>query len=108
MPLAATASRAGNALVCDDVSRLNIANLQARPATEGDAVVRLVNVTGALVQGCLAHEVTGTFVEVAGTGTKSISIVGNDLRHAQHAVTLIDVPAQEVVRLANAERPSAA
>ena len=88
IPQPSTPGRPGIALLCDDVSALHISGLRARPSTEEDALVRLVNVRDALVRGCLAPAGTRTFLEVVGSDTHDFSLTGSDLRNAEDPVVL--------------------
>lgn len=95
--------RPGNALVCDDVSLLQISGFQAKPSTAADAVIRLNNVRQGTVQGCIALPSTRSFAEIAGPATTKLLFTGNNLTSAQHPFQLVNVEAAEVMRTGNLE-----
>jgi hypothetical protein len=78
----------GYAMVCDDVSDLDIEGLRARPSTTGDPLIRFVNVHGAIVRACMPPEHTGIFLEAVGSHTSGIRLIGNDLSRAKTALVL--------------------
>ncbi len=97
-PVSSKPGHAGFAILCDDVQDLAVAGLSARPAAEGDAVVRLVNVRGAALTGCVAEEQTKTFLEVAGKDSRNIALNGNVLHRAEKAVALGEEVTPDAVR----------
>lgn len=99
IPQPSAAGRPGNALLCDDVVRLRIDGLCARPSTEDDAVLRLVNVRDALVRGCLSEEGTKVFAHVLGERTARILLSGNLLDSTGTRVMLADETPQEAVTI---------
>ena len=74
------------ALVCDDVRGLDIVGLKADTPSGYEPVARLVDTRDALVRGCRAEEGTGTFLEVCGVTSESITLSGNDLDRADTTV----------------------
>ena len=72
------------ALICEDVSGLNICNLQAGAAKDGAEAIRLDNVRSALIRGCIAPENAATFLLLTGK-CDGISVIGNDLSRASQA-----------------------
>jgi len=78
----------GHAVVCDDVTGLDIEGLRAKPVGDGAALVRFVNVRDAIVRGCKAPERTNVFLETAGPDTGNVSLTGNDLTRARTAFVL--------------------
>lgn len=97
VPQPSAPGRPGIALLCDEVTALRIDGLRARPSTMDDAVLRLVNVRDALVQGCMAARDTRTFAEVCGAATARVRFDGNHLVSAQKAVAVIDASQSEVL-----------
>ena len=88
----------GHALLCDDVTGLNLDGLRATACATGAALLRFVNVRDALVRGCFAPAGTEAFVEALGGETCGISLLANDLRRAKRAVALgKDAPHKAVV-----------
>jgi hypothetical protein len=88
VPTPSATGNAGPALVCDDVSDLSIDGISAR-ADKEQPLVRFANVHEALVKGCNAPEATSVFLEVSGEHSKSIALMGNDLRSAKTAVSSV-------------------
>lgn len=97
-PMLSKPGTAGFAMLCDDVKNLAIAGLRARPASEGDPVLRFVNVQHALLSGCVAAEHTKTFLEIVGRDTRDIVLVGNALHRAEKAIALGEGASADVVR----------
>jgi hypothetical protein len=95
-------SRPGLALLCDDVAGLTIAGFRGRASADEPSLLRFVNVRGALVTGCTAPEGTKRFLELAGSGTSRMSVLGNDLRGATEAVALLGANPKEIICLGNA------
>ncbi len=85
------------AVVCDDVSRLDIDGLHASPAKDATAAVHFVNVRRALLRGCVAEEGTKVYLEIAGNNTQHVRLLASDLAAAEKALSLgEEVPAAEV------------
>jgi hypothetical protein len=83
-----TSSHWESALVVNNVQKLVLDGLSARQAandTQAPAVV-LNGVDGAVVRNCEAQEGTGTFLQIAGVGTRDVVLWGNDLRQAAKPV----------------------
>jgi hypothetical protein len=74
-----------SALYFEDVEGLELADFTGRQAWVGRDVpaVVLEKVTGARIVNCQAAEGTTTFLEVNRTESKSIALLGNDLRKAK-------------------------
>jgi len=98
IPQPSALGRPGIALLCDEVTALRVDGLRARPSTEDDAVLRLVNVHDALVQGCMAAEGTRTFAEIAGGQTSRIRFTSNHLDAARKALSVTEANPSEVVQ----------
>ena len=78
----------GHALVCDDVTHLDVEGLRAAASDDGLAVMRLEDVRDAIVRGCVAPEHCAVFVEMVGGKTGGIALLGNDFSRAREAVAL--------------------
>jgi hypothetical protein len=90
VPRPSEPGRPGYALVCDDVSDLDIEALRARPSTVGDPLMRFVNVRDAILRACMPPDRTTVFLEAVGPHTSGIRLVGNDLSRAEKALALGD------------------
>ncbi|MBN1346074.1 MAG: glycoside hydrolase family 28 protein [Phycisphaerae bacterium] len=106
VPTPSKPGRTGPALVCDDVSDLRIDGLRCRSSEEGDPLLRLVNVTDALVRGCVAPKDTKVFLEVRGPQTRDIALVGNVLTRAGKSLLLGSLVPPGSVSLAGYVDPS--
>ena len=85
------------ALVCDDVEGLEIAGSALAGAPDAEPSVRLKQVKDAFVHGCRAPARVRTWMEVSGTRSERISVMGNDLGNANQAVDMAgDVPKDAV------------
>jgi len=105
VPTPSEPGRPGHALVCDDISALNIEGLCCQFSAEGDPVMRFVNVRDAVVRGCTAPEGTKVFLEVAGADTSGISLIGNALSRAERALAKGErVSPNAVTTVANVDR----
>jgi polygalacturonase len=74
------------ALVCDGVTGLHLAGSSFDTTAAADSAIRLVDSSEALIQGCRASGPAGTWLRVEGPASRRISIIGNDLANARHAV----------------------
>ena len=101
IPEPSAPGRPGLALMCEEVKASRVSGLRARPSTGDDAVMRLVNVRDALVQGCMASEGTGTFAEVVGKETARVRFIGNDLSRSAQPFSLIECSPDALVEVAN-------
>lgn len=72
------------AMVCDDITGLDLFNIGAMAGNE--PVIRLRDVQNSMIQSCRAPRGTATFLSVEGTGSSNISLVGNDLSEAKEVV----------------------
>jgi hypothetical protein len=77
-----------SALVVNNVKGLVVDGLSARQAANGTqaAAVVLNQVDGAVIRNSEAQPGTGTFLQVAGAGTRDVVLWGNDLRQAARPV----------------------
>ncbi len=75
----------GSALFLKDIKDLVLEGFKGRQAKLGfeAPVVRLEQVEGAVIRGCVAPEGTTTFLQISGNKTKSIVLIGNDFHHAK-------------------------
>ena len=75
----------GSALHFEDIDGLELADFAGRQAWLGRDVPAVVldKVTGARLINCRAAEGTTTFLEVRGSESRSVALVGNDLRQAK-------------------------
>ncbi len=91
-----------SAIECADVRNLFVQGVTCSPyhADEETPAIRLANVRDALIMGCSAGERTMTFVGVEGD-SRDIRLMGNDLTHADRAVTVADDLPSGVVQVLN-------
>ena len=95
----------GHALVCDDVSDLDIESLRAQAPADGPSLMRFIGVRDAFVRACRAPKGTKVFLEAAGAETSGISLIGNDLRQAEKALVRSNgVNAAAVTMAANLDK----
>jgi polygalacturonase len=78
------------AVVCDDVHDLDISGLRATAPAEGQSVIALHESSDVFVRGSKAPKDTQTFVQVSGTSSTGIVLLGNDLSYAVQPVVLKD------------------
>src|SRR5262249_34052951 len=74
------------ALVCNDVTDLNLSRLGAASQLDGEPLVRLDQVRGAWLQSCRATTGAQTFLQVNGNQSAGITLIGNDLSNVRRAV----------------------
>jgi hypothetical protein len=72
------------ALVGDDIRDLRIIGFQGQPPRGEMPLVRLKDVSGALLQGCIAPEGTNVFLRLEGS-SREITVSGNDLSRSRTA-----------------------
>ena len=78
LELSFTEADARPALVCDDINGLELIRIKA--GTTGEApLLWLKNVSNAFVQSCIAPQNSATFLQVSGSASRHITIMGNDL-----------------------------
>jgi len=71
-----------SAVVFSDVANAAIDQLDAEPASDGAAVVRLADVRGVQIRSCRARAGTGLFLNIEGPRSERVMLVGNDLADA--------------------------
>lgn len=74
------------ALVCDDVTDLDIQDLDAESTPSAEALIWLKQVDGAFIHGCRPRDTVTTFVRVDGDGSKDISLMNNDVSRVGHVL----------------------
>jgi ubiquinone/menaquinone biosynthesis C-methylase UbiE len=74
------------AVVCEDVSRLEIDALAAHTAAGVDPVLSFHQVRGALIRGCMPKEGTAVFLRVTGAESKDICLLANNFSGVRQAV----------------------
>jgi polygalacturonase len=74
------------AVVCDDVNDVILAGLELSAPAGGAPVLDLRNTRRAFVTGMRAPIGSSVLVQVSGTGSADIRLVGNSLEHGQQAV----------------------
>ncbi len=85
------------ALVCEDVTDLNLTAIAIAGQLDGEPLIRLNQVRGAWLQGCRAVSSANTFLEVSGDQSSDIRLVGNDSGNVTNAVALSsEVPGTRV------------
>jgi hypothetical protein len=75
-------------VVCDDVEQVVLAGLQMRGFDQMEAVVRLQDVRGAVIRGCLASGSPGSYVRVEGGNSSQIWLADDNLSAARRSVSL--------------------
>jgi hypothetical protein len=66
------------AMICDDVSGLDIDQLRADGAADAPSLILLSNVRQAMIRGCRPENAAPAFLRLQGA-CESISVIGNDL-----------------------------
>jgi polygalacturonase len=74
------------ALVCDDVTDLDIQDLDAESTPSAEALIWLKQVDGAFIHGCRPRDTVTTFVRVEGEGSNDISLMNNDVSGVGHVL----------------------
>lgn len=70
------------AIICDDVEDLTLKSISA--GTDGTApVLEFIGIKNAFIQSCIAHDGTGTFLNLKGSMSQHVSMIGNDFRGAK-------------------------
>jgi hypothetical protein len=82
-----------HAWVCDDVAGFWLDGLDAGCSPGAGALLRLSQVQGALIRGCILPQAVDTFLHLEGAATRDVVLLGNDLGKAKQAVQAAsDVP----------------
>jgi hypothetical protein len=98
----AVEAEARPAVVCDDVSDLEIAGLRSASVSSGQPVVKLAQVQGAWLRGCQAPAGTKTFLQVQGDKTARVALTHSNLSGAGQSVEQgPDVPKDAVTIASN-------
>lgn len=92
---------ARHAVMCDDVTDLEIANLSFAGAAGAAALVRLNDVADAVVRNCRIRGAADTFMKVAGAATDDVVLSGNDSDRAGQPVEVGPGVPRDAVRTAN-------
>jgi hypothetical protein len=99
VPQPSKPGRPGYALLCDDVSRLDINGLRAQADPEGVPLLRFTNVRDALIRGAVAPKGAKTFLEVLGAESRGIDLTGNVLAGTESPVAISEGADAKAVNL---------
>jgi hypothetical protein len=77
-----------HALVCDDITNLNLSGIQGMGQNDGASLIRFDHVKGAWLQACHAATRTPTLLELNGDQSSGIKLLGNDLSNVAREVEL--------------------
>jgi hypothetical protein len=103
--LTATPDEGRPAIVCDDVTDLEIQGLRAAPVAGNQSTVKLAQTRQAFLHDCWAPAGTRAFLEVQGAKSEQIVASQNNLLTAQKVLEAsADVPAGAVVLSGNVTR----
>lgn len=86
------------ALLCDDVSDLEISGFKAHGSARGEPLFVLRETRDAYIHGCRPLGKTGAFLRVEGGGCRGIAVTGNELSRTQIAVEAADGADRKAVR----------
>jgi polygalacturonase len=89
------------ALVCDDVTDLDIMDLDAESTPSAQALIWLKHVDGAFIHGCRPRDTVTTFVRVDGDSSNDISLMNNDLSKVDHVLEKGDGVGENAVYIRN-------
>jgi hypothetical protein len=95
----ASGSEERPALVCDDVSHLDISGLRSTPTGGGRPVIKLNQTRTAMLSACLAPAPSKLFLEVSGDRSERISVVASDLSGAERPVSVTSGAKQDAVSM---------
>ncbi len=89
-----------SALFLKNIKDLVLESFKGRQAKLGfeAPAVRLEQVEGAVIRGCVAPEGTTTFLQISGDKTKDILLIGNDFHHAKAPYKLEENVEKDSVR----------
>jgi hypothetical protein len=91
-----------HAVVCEDVQDAGIDSLDAPYASGAAPLLRLTDVQGVLIRGCMPPAGTEVFLSLQGARSDRVTLTGNDFRGVKKVVEAgADVPANAVDGLAN-------
>lgn len=74
------------AVVCDDVEDARIVGSRFAAVAAADSTVRLNECRDVFIQGCRAPGIVSTWLRVEGPQTGPVTVIGNDLTNARHAI----------------------
>ena len=89
----------GTALIADDVIGFDIDGLQACANTQGNPVLQFINVRHAFLRGSRAPAATGVYLDVRGSQTSGVDLIGNQLRDAKTLVHCAAEVGRKTVRV---------
>lgn len=90
------------AVILDDVKNVTVDGLAAAWSAGAAAPVRLTDVRDALIRGCRPSAGVDAFLNVQGTRTAGVTLMGNDFRGVRKVVEIDqDVPPTAVAQIAN-------
>ena len=78
------------AVVCDDVEDFELGRVKADGHPEADSLIRLQQSRKGFITGCRPTGAIGTFLQVEGSASQDICLVGNRLSAARKAVRIAD------------------
>ena len=79
------------------VRDLEVHRLSGKKPAKQQAIIRLENVAGGLIQSCAAAEGTGTFLELKGPGNRDISLITNRLGSASQEIGFIEGASESAI-----------
>ncbi len=86
-------------IFCEDIQELEIGRAELEALPSGAPPIWLRQVKRAFLHGCRTLDPIETYLHVEGSRTEGISMRGNDLRLAQHAITVEDDVSREEIFL---------
>ena len=90
------------AVVCDDVEGLDVRGSAFDVSAQADSAIRMAQSREVLIQGCRATSPAATWLRLEGAATRNITVIGNDLANARHAIeAAAGVPKDSVFLSAN-------
>jgi Glycosyl hydrolases family 28 len=99
LALAGSGPQSRPAVVCDDVEDFFLDALDAGPGRDGTALMRLLQVRGALIRGCFPKRGTQVFLEVSGNTSAAIRAMANDLSRVERPLAVAPEVATEAVHI---------
>ena len=92
------------AIVCNDVTGLDVFSVTAKASSEAESVLRLMNCDGGLIHGCRPTAATHVWLRVEGAKSRDIALAANDLRKAERPVVAVDDVLENAIVGAKPER----
>jgi len=77
------------AIICDDVDRFTIRNLQAESAEGTESLLRFKNVRSAVLEGCTPMNGIPTFLSVESTDSKEVTLINNQTEKAGQEIMFL-------------------